>query len=351
MATQTSLPPNLPSSIRTVLQPDKLSSKLILTTTQLPQPSHPDDVLVKVHTTCPGAGELWWMRDYPAVIPADKLAVPCSDLCGQVVAAPVGSGFRDGDEVYARVSPSRPGCAREYTLARTSELAPKPASLNFAEAAAAPLSALTAWQALFVQADSLDAAALHGDEAARRRNGSRRVLVTGAAGGVGSWVVQLAALAGAGAVVAVCSAAKAEAARRLGATEVVDYKANPLPEWIAEDRQGRECDVVIATVGGPMLAQCWYAVREGGELISITGDPAAARPADVADKTLAKCSFFIVEPLGRILREITPLIDAGKVHPVVDSVFELKDIEAAFERVEKGKAQGKVVVQVDGLRS
>ncbi|KAK9238757.1 Reticulon-4-interacting protein 1, mitochondrial [Lipomyces kononenkoae] len=321
MAMQTSLPPWLPSSIRT----------LILTTTPLPQPSHPDDVLVKVHTTSPCAGELWWMRDYPAAIPADELPVPCSDLCGQVVAAPAGSGFRARDEVYARVSPSRPGCAREYTLARTNELAPKPAPINFAEAAAAPLSALTAWQALFVQAGNLDAAALRGDADARRRNGSRRVLVTGAAGGVGSWVVQLAALAGAGAVVAVCSAAKAEAARRLGATEVVDYKAKPLPEWIAEDRQRRECDLVIAVVGGTMLPQCWHVVRDGGRL--------------------AKCAFFIVEPLGSNLREITPLIDAGKVRPVVDSVFGLQDIEAAFERVETGKAQGKVVIQVDDLLS
>lgn len=387
-SSSTELSSTLPQEIKSLLQPSPLSTSLILTTTPLPQPVHASDHLIKVHTTCPCAGELLWARDYPGLLPADKVPVPSQDLCGQVITAPPNSRFQPGEEVYARVStfPSvlassqprspkktltspqlrrprntlthphqipatRPGAAREYTLARESELSLKPRSLNFIEAAAVPLSALTAWQALFVHG-TLDAGALKGDdEGARERNRGIRVLVTAATGGVGSWVVQLAAAAGAGAVVALCGRGKGALAGELGAGEVVDYTEMSLRGWVEKDQVGRECDLVVDCIGGDTLAQCWDVVRDGGTFLSIVGDPNSGKPKEGkhAEKKLAKATWFLVEPLGRNLDDVSGLIDAGKVRPLVDSVWEFEEYEKAFSKIEEGHARGKVVIKIDGL--
>ncbi len=216
--------------------------------------------------------------------------------------------------------------------------------LNWIEAAATPLSALTAWQALFDQG-TLDAAGLKGDAAARQRNGKLRVLVTGAAGGVGSWVVQLAALSGAKAVVAVCGPGKEDAVRKLGATEVVDYTKTSIEEWVAADPAAREVDLVIEMVGGKTLAGCWAAVKEGGAMIAINTPPEYGKPEGLK-KELSKALFFIVKPLGSNLAEIGELIAAGHVRPVVDSVWEFADFKKAFERLESGHAKGKIIIKV-----
>ncbi|KAK0637438.1 hypothetical protein B0T17DRAFT_588296 [Bombardia bombarda] len=332
--------------MKTLLQPSRTSTSLLATTAPLPTPTHPDDVLVRVHATSPCAGELRWAIDYPAAIPADKLLVPCQDLAGTVVTA---SGkFHPGDRVYCRVSAARAGAARDYALPRASELARIPPSLGWVEAAATPLSALTAWQALFVQG-TLDAAGIEdgGSDDARARNGQVRVLVAGAGGGVGSWLVQLAALAGAGAVVAVCGPDKADAVRALGATEVVDYRKTTIKDWVAGDGDARECGLVVDVIGGETLAGCWAAVRDGGALVSITAAPDALRPEGVV-KTLERSLFFIVEPLGSNLEEIGELVEAGRVRPTVDSVWEFDEYEKAFERLDSGHAKGKVVIKVSG---
>jgi NADPH:quinone reductase-like Zn-dependent oxidoreductase len=282
---------------------------------------------------------------FPDLFPADKELVPGQDVAGTVVAAPAGSGFAPGDRVYGRIHATRAGAARDYTLPRASELAKIPPSLNWIDAAATPLSALTAWQALFVHG-TLDAAAVtKNDAAARERNARVRVLITAAGGGVGSWAVQFAALAGAKAVVAVCGPGKEDAVRALGATEVVNYKETSIEEWVAADPAGRECDLVVEMVGGKTLAGCWVAVRAGGALISINTPPEMGKPAGL-EKELAKSMFFIVEPLGSQLAEISELIEAGRVKPTVDSVWEFADYKKAFERLESGHANGKIVIKV-----
>ncbi|KAK0703873.1 hypothetical protein B0T26DRAFT_744552 [Lasiosphaeria miniovina] len=334
----------LPETMRTLLQPSRQSAEVILATVPVPTPSHPEDVLVRVHATAPCAGELRWAVDFPDTIPADKELVPCQDLAGTVVSAPASSGFGPGDGVYCRVSAERAGAARDYALPRVGELAKIPAGLSWVEAAATPLSALTAWQALFVQG-TLDAAGIKGHVAAREHNAKIRVLVTGAAGGVGSWIVQLASLSGAQHVVAVCGADKAEGVRQLGATEIVDYRRTSIEEWVGGDSSARECDLVIDVVGGKTLAGCWAAVRAQGTLISINTPPDMVKPAGLG-RELAKSLFFIVEPLGSNLAEIGKLIEEGRVRPTIDSVWGFGDFEKAFERLESGRARGKIVIKL-----
>ncbi|KAK4119626.1 NAD(P)-binding protein [Parathielavia appendiculata] len=335
----------LPQTMKRLLQVSRDSTEIICTTAPLPVPTHPEDVLVRVHAAAPCAGELLWAR-FTDAIPADKELVPCQDLAGTVVTAPASNpgGFAPGDRVYCRIHATRPGAARDYALPRASELAKIPPSLGWIEAAATPLSALTAWQALFVQG-TLDARAIKGDAAARKENAKIRVLVTGAGGGVGSWAVQLAALAGAKAVVAVCGRDKGEAVRALGATEVVDYTQTSIEEWVAAGPAGREVDLVVEMIGGKTLAGSWAAVKEGGALISIHTPPEYGKPEGMT-KQLSKALWFIVEPLGSNLAEIGELIEAGRVRPTVDSVWEFADFKKAFERVDSGHAKGKVIIKV-----
>ena len=330
--------------MKSLLQASRKSDEVIIVTSPLPKPTHPGDVLVRVHATAPCAGELLWAVNFPDSVPEDKELVPCQDLAGTVITARAGSGFDTGDRVYCRIDAGRAGAARDYALPRASELAKIPANLGWIEAAATPLSALTAWQALFVQG-GLDARGVKGDKEALEKNGKMRVLVTGAAGGVGSWVVQFAALAGAKAVVAVCGGNKEHDVRQLGATEVVNYQKTSIEQWVAGDPEAREVDLVIDMIGGTSLAGCWRAVRKGGVLVSINTPPDMVKPAGL-EKEVAKSLFFIVEPLGSNLAEIGELIEAGKVRPVVDSVWEFGDFRKAFDRLESGHAKGKIIIKV-----
>lgn len=333
----------LPKTMKTLLQPSRTSYDLISTTAPLPVPSHPDDVLVRVAAAAPCAGELTWAVLFPASVPQEKEMVPCQDMAGTVVSAPASSGFAPDDRVYCRIDARRAGTAREYALARVSELARIPEKLGWVEAAATPLSALTAWQALFVQG-GLDPEGVKGG----KENAGKRVLVTGAAGGVGSWILQFAKLAGVEGVVAVCSGAGAEAARKLGATEVVDYTKGTIDEWAEGDRAKREVDLVVDVVGGTTLAGCWGALKEGGTIVSINTPPDMVKPEGMTKE--AKSLFFIVEPLGSNLAEIGKLIEAGKVGPTVDSVWEFAEYEKAFARLDSGHAKGKIVIKVgDGF--
>ena len=333
----------LPTTVKSVLQKDRNSAALTMESTPMPVPNDQLNVLIKVHATSPCNGELWWARDYPGLIPEDKLPVVGQDVVGQVVKAPEGR-FKPGDEVYGRLDATHPGGATEYTLAKESELALKPKSLNFLETAATPLSALTAWQGLFVHGN-LEAAALKGDEAAKQRNGTKRVLITAATGGVGSWALQLASHAGAGAVVALAGPGNEETARKLGATEVLNYRQTDIATWAAEAPAEREVDFVLDFVGGNTLNAGWTAVKDGGVLLSATGRP--VQPAGNT-KTLAKSEWYLVDPSGTNLDEITALIDQGKLRPTIDSVWEFEQFQQAFDKLETGHAKGKIIIKVDG---
>lgn len=347
---------SLPQTMKVVHQPDPKSTNLVLEDGPLPKPSHPEDYLIRVHTASPCPGELHWEVNFPSVFTPGRERVPCTEAAGVIVQAPPQSGappaarssqFKVGDEVFFRLDPAMTGNLRQYTLARLANMAHKPKNVGWVEAGATPLSALTAWQAIF-QHGILDSKAMFGDAEAIKKNASAKILITGAAGVVGGWAVQFAAKAAAGQVIASTSGSTADYVRGLGATAVIDYKKQSLKDWVAENPSERQVDAIFDCVGGPSLGDCWYAVKEQGVLLSVTGDPASARP-DLVNKTLSTAKWFLVEPNGSQLEVIAKLLENASCVTKVDSVVEFADFQAAFDKVEQRKANGKVVIKVSDL--
>ncbi|KAJ6028698.1 zinc-binding dehydrogenase domain-containing protein [Penicillium herquei] len=341
---------NLPQNVRAVLQLDPKTDTLILTKTALPMPKEGDteEHLVQIKATSPCLGELTWERYFPDAFSTDRERVPGTEGAGVVVTAPAGSPFKPGDEVYFRNHADRRGCLSEYTLVNKSSLALKPKAQSWVEAAATPLSSLTAYQGLF-EHGLLDPRAIvtqGSDAKAREANGKVRVLITAASGSVGSWAVQLAAAAGAGAIVAVSGPSKVDDVRKAGATDIIDYTRQSVAEWAAQNPSSTQCDMALDCVGGDSLAGCWTAVREGGVLLSISDSPDRVRPASVASKKLAKATWFLVQPRGSDLAEITKVVDAGMSKPRIDSAVEFEDFQKAFDKVETRHAKGKVVIKI-----
>ncbi|KAL6722307.1 hypothetical protein ACLMJK_001414 [Lecanora helva] len=274
--------------------------------------------------------------DYIFAENPEKEIIPCYDVAGLVIDAPPHSPFQAGDEIYARTLPSRPGNCREYTIVRTNEMALKPKLLSWLEAASVPLSAVTAWQALFEHA---------GIEGLRDCNAAKnRVLVTAAAGGVGVWLVLLARSAGLEVVAQVGSERNEELVRKLGATSIVNYRVESLKRW--SEREG-QVDIVFDLVGGKSVDDQWYCVKDQGMLISMVEPPEDRRPADLKGKDVNNL-FFIMKPDGEQLAEISNLLESGQSQAVVDSVWDFEDYEGAFARLNSGHATGKVVIKVTG---
>ncbi|MFF4590557.1 NADP-dependent oxidoreductase [Streptomyces sp. NPDC001388] len=304
-----------------------------------------DDVLVEIHAAGVNPLDLRIRNgDFKAFMPYRLPLVLGNDLAGTVVR--VGASvtrFAVGDEVYARPDKGRIGTFAELIAVHQDDLAPKPATLTMAEAASLPLVALTAWQALV--------------ERARVRPG-QKVLVHAGAGGLGSIAVQLAKALGAH-VATTVSTAKVDLAKDLGADVVVDYRAQDFAEVLDG------YDVVLDSLGGENLAQSLRVLKPGGTVISVAGppDPAFARElganpilrlamAALSFRTRRNArrrgvtySFLFMKADGDQLRELTTLIDTGKIRPVVDRVFPFEETLQAMEYVEKGRAKaGKVVV-------
>lgn len=340
----------LPTTIKVVHQPDAQSTHLVLEESPLPELSDPEDCLVRVHTACPCLNELYWQASFPSLYPTNYEAVPCTEAAGEIVKVPDNiiwreSDFKVGDEVFFRLDVGQSGNLREYSVPRLSQLAHKPKRTSWVDAGATPLSSLTAWQGLF-QHGVLSDKAIFGDDDARKTNEKLSVLITGASGVVGMWAVQLAALAGTGRIVALCSGTEANNVRRLGATDVIDYKAQGVSEWVAmEPTEERQVDLVIDCVGGETLASCWAAVRCGGKLLSVSGNPIDAKPAD-CNKELDVAKWFLVEPKGKQLEQISKLMEDGKCVTKVDSSVSFADFQQAFDKVEERRAKGKVVIKI-----
>ncbi|PGH00559.1 hypothetical protein AJ80_09165 [Polytolypa hystricis UAMH7299] len=293
-----------------------------------------DEHLVRVHATALCARELLWPKLFP--VPGKEEIIPGYDLAGTVVVAPSSSPFKEGDEVYARTNYIRPGCARDYTVTTAEELAIRPRGLTWPDTAVIPLSALTAWQALFDQAGFATP-----DNAEANRG--KRLLVTAASGGVGLWVLQLANVAGLH-IIASCGAENDQFVKDLGADEVVNYRTTKLTDWALSNAAGK-VDVVIDCYGGETLADAWGTVKNGGSLISIVEPPEGKKPADSTAQDVRNF-FFIMQPSGKQLAKITDLVNEGKCHGVLDSVYPLEEFEKAFERVGSRKAKGKVVLKL-----
>ncbi|MFG3174264.1 NADP-dependent oxidoreductase [[Kitasatospora] papulosa] len=306
-----------------------------------------DDVLVKIHAAGVNPLDLRIRNgDFKAFLPYRLPLVLGNDLAGTVVrVGPSVTRFAVGDEVYARPDKDRIGTFAELIAVHQDYLAPKPATLTMAEAASLPLVALTAWQALV--------------ERAHVQPG-HKVLIHAGAGGLGSIAVQLAKALGAQ-VATTVSTAKTDLARDLGADVVVDYRTQDFEEVLDG------YDIVLDSLGGENLAKSLRVLKPGGTAISVAGppDPAFARELGLnpflrlvmtalsfktrrdAKRHGVTYSFLFMKASGDQLRELTPLIDAGKVRPVVDRVFPFDETLQAMEYVEKGRAKaGKVVVSM-----
>ena len=295
---------------------------LVYEDTLQPHPG-PGEVLVRVHAAGVIANELKWDATYQTTTGSPlTLPIPGRDLSGVVVE--VGQGvttFAPGAEVYAMLGYGRDGAEAEYTIALPDELAPKPHTLDHVQAAAVPLSALTAWLALF--------------EHARLERG-QTALIHGAAGGVGVFAVQLARWAGAQ-VIATASARNRDFLRELGASAVIDYSAERFEEVV------HHIDVVFDTVGGETLARSWQVLKPGGVLVSVVSPQP---PADVAKGHNARFAWFVVQPNRELLTQVGVLIDAGKLRPIIDAVFPLAQARQAYEQATKGHTRGKIVLRV-----
>jgi NADPH:quinone reductase-like Zn-dependent oxidoreductase len=282
---------------------------------------NPDDVLVKIHAASINPVD-WKVREgyLKGFVPHQLPLIPGWDFAGEIVALGAAvSGWSLGEAVYARPDIARDGSYAEYIAVRASEIARKPASLNWQEAAAVPLAALTAWQSLY--------------EIAQLKEGER-VLVHAGSGGVGSFAIQLAKLRGAY-VYSTSSGRNLDWVKALGADEVIDYTARDFSEL-------RDLDVVFDTVGGEVMDKSWQTLKRGGRLVSIIGTP----DAQVAERHGVTPLFCFVQPNAVQLTELAELFDAGKLRVVIDSVFALEDIQHAHEKSESGRARGKIVVQV-----
>lgn len=283
----------------------------------------PGDALVRVRAAGISPAEftwsIWETPDGRSRLPA----IPSHELSGVVAAvSPEVQDVAVGDVVYALTDFFRDGAAAEYVAVRAADLAPKPLTIDHAQAAATPLSALTAWQALFDHA---------------RLTHGQRVLIHGAAGGVGSFAVQLARWRGAH-VIGTASARNLSFVRDLGADEVIDYHATPFETAV------RDVDLVYDTIGGATLERSWSVLRRDGLLITIVRPPSP----EWASGQDARGKFFIVEPRRDQLIELAHLIDTGVVRPMVEAVLPLEQARAAYERGAREHPRGKLVLAVTG---
>ncbi|MEU4171453.1 NAD(P)-dependent alcohol dehydrogenase [Streptomyces sp. NPDC026665] len=294
----------------------------------------PGEVLVRVRASSVDRGTWHMMAGLPyAVRPVSglrrpKLPNPGRNIAGVVEAVgPDVTGFAPGDEVYGTAV----AAFAEYAATRPDRIAPKPAGLTFEEAATVPVSALTALQAV--------------RDKGKVQEG-QQVLITGAAGGVGTFAVQLAHAVGAR-VTAVASTPKLDAVRALGADHVIDYTRE---DFLAGPRR---YDAVIDIAGNRGLRDLRRALTPRGRLV-ITGGEAKGLWLGGTDRQLRAqmLSPFTGQHLGTFiasehadgLRDLTDLIDAGTLSPVVDSVYPLAETAAAVRHLLDGSATGKLAL-------
>jgi alcohol dehydrogenase len=326
---------------------ERYGKKRALRSAAVPEPVLRDDeVLIQVHAA--GVNLLdSKIRDgeFKLVLPYRLPLILGHDVAGVVVqVGPRVRRFRPCDEVYARADDFRIGSFAELVAVKEASLAPKPKGLTMEEAASLPLVGLTAWQAL-VEKAGLKA--------------GQKVFIQAGSGGVGTFAIQLAKHLGAS-VATTTSAGNAALVRSLGADVVIDYKTQDFEEVL------RDYDVVLNSQDGKTLEKSLRVLKAGGKLVSISGPPdpefgqAIAAPgfvklvmrllsSGVRRKARSRgvgYSFLFMKANGSQLREITRLVEAGAIRPVIDRVFPFESTNDAMAYVEAGRAKGKVVVKV-----
>jgi len=310
---------------------------------ELPRPEpKPGHLLIKVAASSVNPVDTKIRSGMLAQLSPAFPAILHGDVAGTVDA--VGEGvdnFKAGDAVYACAGGFKglQGALAEYMLADAALVARKPEKLGMAEAAALPLVGITAWEALI--------------ERAQIRPG-QRVLVQGAAGGVGHIGVQLAKIAGAIVYGTVSTPAKAEIARKVGADYVIFYREKRPAEYVKEFTGGEGFDVVFDTVGGDSLAASFQAVKPNGTVVTI----AARSTQDLSPMHAKNASLLVVFMLlpilqpserrrhGMILERLTRLVDHGRLQPVLDAEhFSFTRVADAHRKLEQNRMIGKIVLE------
>jgi NADPH:quinone reductase-like Zn-dependent oxidoreductase len=280
------------------------------------------EVLVRVHAA--GVNPIDWkvreghMKDFwPHKFPL----ILGWDLSGVVEELGRGvSRFKIGDEVYSVPDSTRNGAYADYIVVRESELALKPNSLHHIRAAALPLAAVTAWQALF------DAGQLVSGQ---------RMLIHGGSGGVGHVAVQLAKWKGAY-VFATASTKNQELLRELGVDEPIDYTKQKFEDV------ARDVDLVLDLIGGETQERSWSVLKKGGVLLSLVQPPSVEKAKALG----VRAAFVAGHPSGAQLAEIAKLIDSGELKPVIDRILPLSEARRAHELSQSGHTHGKIALRV-----
>ncbi|MEU0116235.1 NADP-dependent oxidoreductase [Streptomyces bobili] len=287
----------------------------VLELTRRPEPEPKDgEILIEVRAA--GVNPVDWKHREGAVRSDRPFPLGMGwDVAG-VVRTTVPGGPAVGEAVYGMLPLPYGGAYQELAVLPAFAVAPKPARLSYAQAAAVPLAALTAWQAL---------------EAAETKAGLR-VLVHAGAGGVGHFAVQFARHLGAH-VTATASARNLDFLRRLGVDEAVDRTT--------ADLSADPFDVVLDTVGGPVQQASWRLLRPGGTLITLP------EPLDEAHRLPGiNAHRVIVTPDGEALRRIGTLIDSGVVHVEVQAVLPLEEAAEAHRISAEGRVRGKLALSL-----
>ncbi|GAA3961165.1 NADP-dependent oxidoreductase [Mucilaginibacter dorajii] len=314
---------------------------------QIPVPvPQQDEVLIEVHATAINLLDSKIRNgEFKLILPYKTPFVLGHDVAG--VVTKVGPGvrqFKVGDEVYSRPADHRIGTFAEFITIKEADVALKPKKLSMEEAASIPLVGLTAWQALI--------------ERGNLKKG-QKVFIQAGSGGVGTFAIQLAKHLGA-TVATTTSLANTELVKSLGADVVIDYKKYDFEKVL------HGYDLVLNSQDGKTLEKSLRVLKPGGKLISISGPPDTDFANEIGAPWFVKLivrllsfgvrkkakrlnvgfSFLFMKANGTQLKEITALINAGTIIPVIDKVFPFEEIKEAITYVESGRAKGKVVVKV-----
>ncbi|GHO88457.1 NADP-dependent oxidoreductase [Dictyobacter formicarum] len=292
--------------------------ELKLEQVQVPDPQT-DEVLVRVRAV--GVNPVdWkitegWLKD---VLSIQFPYIPGRDIAG--IVEEVGPGvtaFQKGQAVFGQ---SAKGGYAEYTPASINTLALKPDAISFEEAATIPVGATTAWQGLFD----------HGN-----LQPGQTVLIQGASGGVGLFAVQFAHWKGAR-VIGTTSSASVDFVRSLGADTVIDYTSTSVEQAV------HDVDLVFDTVGGPTLASSLKALKNGGTLVTIAGQP---EEAQVREKN-ARVEWFSAQVSHDLLATFAKLIEEGQLKVVIEATYPLAEAAQAHQRSKTGHGRGRIVLKV-----
>lgn len=306
----------------------------------------PNEILVEVHAA--GINPIDNMITTGIFKPILRFKLPAimgSDLAG--VVTEVGSSvtrFKIGDAIFANVFDLGTGSIAEFAVVPENVAAPKPANLDFVQAASIPMVGLTSWQALKERADLQP---------------GQKVFIPAGSGGVGTFAIQFAKYLEAK-VATNTSTANVQMVSSLGADEVIDYKKQAFEKVL------RGYDLVLGTIRGDAIEKSVDILKPGGKIVSLVGplDKAFARArrlnvflgfvfglmsrkiVRLARKKDVEYSFLFARPEGAQLNEIGKLLESERIRPVIDKVFAFEQAKEALEYLAQGRAKGKVVIKI-----